>query len=309
MATTVARVVQGRAHLAGTLAELGAAPEPSQANFVFARFGRPERAAWVADALAGLGLAVRRFPSDPTLANALRITVPPDHDGQERLDGALRVALAPEALLFDVDGVLVDTSASYDAAILATAADLGVPLTEADIAARRADGDANNDWILTQQLLAERGVERPFDAVRDAFEAHMDAGLWRQERALLTAADLPDGLPLALVTGRPRRDLERTLERMGLADRFPVAVCMGDTAPKPSPAPVQRALELLGVQRAWMLGDTPDDVVAARDAGVVPLAVAPEGTDQTVVDALWRAGAARVGPDAVAVLKEALPWI
>ena len=56
----------------------------------------------------------------------------------------LRTALAPQALLFDVDGVLIDTTASYDAAILATAAELGVTLSTGNIAERRARGDANN---------------------------------------------------------------------------------------------------------------------------------------------------------------------
>ncbi len=309
MTATVEAVARGRERLGRTLTELGADPAPSQANFVLARFGSPARASWVADALAGLGLAVRAFPTVADLDDALRITVPPTLDAQDRLDEALRTALAPQALLFDVDGVLIDTTASYDAAILATAAELGVTLSTGNIAERRARGDANNDWVVCQQLLASRGVVRPLDVVRDAFEAQMDAGLWRQERALPILRTLPEGLPLALVTGRPRRDLERTLQHLDLTDRFAVSVCMGDAPAKPSPQPVERALEQLGVQRAWMLGDTPDDVVAARQAGVVPLAVAPEGTAPAWVDALWRAGAARVADDAVQALQGALPWI
>jgi len=51
-----------------------------------------------------------------------------------------------------------------------------------------------------------------------------------------------------------------------------------DDAPlKPDPAPVRLALETLGVQRAWMLGDTPDDLAAARACGVIPIGVIAPG--------------------------------
>jgi phosphoglycolate phosphatase-like HAD superfamily hydrolase len=46
---------------------------------------------------------------------------------------------------------------------------------------------------------------------------------------------------------------------------------------KPDPAPVRLALDRLGVERAWMLGDNPSDVTAARGAQVVPFAVSPRG--------------------------------
>lgn len=50
---------------------------------------------------------------------------------------------------------------------------------------------------------------------------------------------------------------------------------------KPDPGPVRLALARLGVDRAWMLGDTSDDLVAARAAGVVPIGVVAPGDDPT----------------------------
>ena len=68
-----------------------------------------------------------------------------------------------------------------------------------------------------------------------------------------------------------------------------------DAALKPDPAPVRLALERLGVELAWMVGDTPDDLVAARGAGVVPIGVVPPGADPCRArTALQAAGAARV---------------
>jgi phosphoglycolate phosphatase-like HAD superfamily hydrolase len=53
----------------------------------------------------------------------------------------------------------------------------------------------------------------------------------------------------------------------------------------------------MGLESAWMVGDTPDDLVAARAAGVVPVGVCPPGEDgegSPLPAALEAAGAARV---------------
>ena len=100
---------------------------------------------------------------------------------------------------------------------------------------------------------------------------------------------------LAVVTGRPRHDAERFLYDNGIQDLFAALVCMEDAELKPSPMPVRLALEHLGVTRAWMLGDTPDDLVAARAAGVVPVGVAPPGEPlESAKTTLIEAGAACV---------------
>lgn len=299
VAAFVGRVRDERRALEALLAELGATVERSQANFVFARF---RDATWVRDALAGLGISVRIFPGREDLAGALRITCP-GGQGWDRLVGALRAALRPDALLFDMDGVLVDVSASYRSAIIETAASYGAEVGVAEIAVAKAAGDANNDWILTQRLLAARGIEADLAEVTRRFEELYQGteeapGLRRHER--LTVARgwleaLARRLPLGIVTGRPRGDAERLLREQGIADLFDVVVCMHDAPRKPDPAPVLLALERLGAERAWMIGDTPDDVRAARAAGVVPVGiVAPGEEPRGAAQALAAAGAGRV---------------
>jgi phosphoglycolate phosphatase-like HAD superfamily hydrolase len=82
---------------------------------------------------------------------------------------------------------------------------------------------------------------------------------------------------------------------------------MEDAPAKPDPAPVRLALERLGVQRAWMLGDTPDDLVAAKAAGVLPVGVVPPGEESESSRAtLDRAGAWCVLPTTEKIL-EVLP--
>ena len=67
----------------------------------------------------------------------------------------------------------------------------------------------------------------------------------------------------------------------------------GRCAGKANPQPVELALERLGVTRAWMFGDTPDDMRAARAANVLPIGVSAPGEDtQPLQGTLTRAGAA-----------------
>jgi len=74
-----------------------------------------------------------------------------------------------------------------------------------------------------------------------------------------------------------------------------VVVCMEDGPLKPDPAPVRTAASRLGVERAWMVGDTPDDIRAASGAGVVPIGIAAPGPDPDAgTIALREAGAATI---------------
>ncbi len=273
---------------------------PSQANFVLARFNR---AALVADLLAGLGISVRAFPGHPELADYLRIGCPGDAAAFDTLTHALRAALAPQAIFFDLDGVLADVSKSYRRAIIDTAAAYGVTITREQIGAAKAAGNANNDWVLTQRLLAAAGVEAPLEQITARFEAIYQGtsertGLRASERLLTTPQQLrqwADRYPLAIVTGRPCRDAELFLSQHGILNCFQTLVCMEDATLKPDPAPVLLALQRLGVTAAWMIGDTVDDIRASRGAGVVPIGVVAPGEDPTKADdTLTRLGAARV---------------
>jgi HAD superfamily hydrolase (TIGR01548 family) len=207
------------------------------------------------------------------------------------------VALAPEALLFDMDGVLVDVAESFRRAIVATAARFDVEVTPNDIAAAKARGNSSDDWELTRGLCAAAGVELSFDTVRDVFEEIYQGGEGtpglKLKEHLFVEVDVlrkwSETFPLGIVTARPRKDAVELLERFDLAGFFAAVVAREDAVSKPDPAPVRLALDRIGVRRAWMVGDTVDDLAAARAAGVVPLAVANDGDDPTPL-----AGAARV---------------
>lgn len=288
----IGEIRRERVALGELLVSLGAAPEPSHANFVLARVADP---VWLRDALSGFGIGIRAFPGKAMLDDAVRITCPGEARSFERLSHALRVALAPEAMLFDLDGVLADVSGSYREAIRGTCAHFGCLVGAADIAAVKAAGNANNDWVVTHRLLTERGFDVPFGEAKEMFEALYHGGLWTRETLRVPAARLAAWAarrPLGIVTGRPRRDLERFLDHFGVRDVFTAVVCMEDAPLKPDPAPVRLLMERMGVSRAWLLGDTPDDIRAARAAGVLPLGVLAPGDREAGV--LTSAGAARV---------------
>lgn len=295
----VAAVQRNRRVLEAHLSALGIETTTSQANFVFGTFpdGR-----WAFDGLAGLGIRTRMFPGRHGLEDALRISVPAADADRTRLEDALGAVLDPAAILLDMDGVFADVQESYREAIIRTADDFDVAIDREDIERAKQAGDANDDWELTQSMLEDAGVEVSFEEVKATFEAHYLGEGDREplfEREALVGGDsigaLAEKRPLGIVTGRPRRDARRFLQAHGIGDRFDTIVCKEDAESKPHPAPVEQALDALAVDRAWLVGDTPDDIRAARRAGVLPIGITPPETDRSLIEGpLLEAGAARV---------------
>ena len=276
---------------------------------MLARFDNPE---FVWSSLAALGIAIRSFAGRSELDGWLRFTLPGNETVFDRLSDALTAILKPEALLFDLDGVLADVSGSFREAIRQTATSFGVEVTPEHITREKARGDANNDWRLTHRLIEAGGAEATLDEVTTTFEAlyqgtDAEPGLRATEKLLVdrsTLQRLAETLPLAVVTGRPRADAERFLSEQGITDLFPTVVTMEDAAAKPDPAPVRLALQRLGVRHAWMLGDTPDDIRAARAAGVLPIGVPAPGDDPaSAAETLSRSGAAAILENTESILE------
>jgi len=285
----VQRIRTEREELRRVLAGLGVRSEASSANFVLAR---SERAAFAHRALASRGVRVRAFPGGAGLEDALRVTLPGDDAAFARLTDALRSVFAPQALLFDLDGVIADVSASYRSAITETAESFGVTVTRDEIDRAKAAGNANNDWALTQRLIALGGVEADLDEVTARFQTLYlgngpDRGLRECETLIpdrSTLERLASRWPLGIVTGRPRDEARWFLERAGIDRLFASVVAMEDAPAKPCPEPVALAMRRLGVTRAWLVGDTPDDIVAARRAGALPIGFAAPGPDASAAN-------------------------
>jgi HAD superfamily hydrolase (TIGR01548 family) len=214
--------------------------------------------------------------------------------------------MTPDALLFDVDDTLVDTSRSYRTAAVMTAAAFGARVTLDDVSAAKAAGGANDDWLLTQRLIEARGVAAEYGEVKRIFEELYQGtaarrGLKHDEPLLVEKAALvrwAARFTLGVVTGRPRADAIDVLERYGVRGLFAAVVTMDDGPLKPDPAPIRLALDRLGTRRAWMVGDTPDDVRAARAAGIPAIGVVAKADEPR------RARAALIGAGAGHVLDD-----
>ena len=217
----------------------------------------------------------------------VRITLPGNRPDFQRLVNTLEAALAPEAIVFDLDGVLADVSRSQSTAIIETGRSFGVEIDVGDIERAKANGNSNDDWLLTQSLCRQKGTEVALDVVTDRYESLYQGsngtpGLKTHESPIVDGATWSrwaSSRPLAVVTGRPRADAEEFLDRFDLSRQVSALVTRDDAPLKPDPAPVGLALQILGVRRAWMLGDTPDDLIAARGAGVIPIGVIAPGDD------------------------------
>lgn len=224
-----------------------------------------------------------------------------------------------KAVLFDMDGVLVDVSTSYRRAILDTVHELcGREATAADVQRLKDRGGFNDDWKLTAALIAESGADVPFATVVDAFQrryrgaAHTDAagawdGLIATEVPLVSAGLLrgliAGGYVLGLVTGRPEAEARHALRTHGWDGLFAAFVPMEAQAGrgKPDPYPLLCALDVLAAAghavapaAAVYVGDTGDDVVAARAAGMHAIGFVPPYLPAAHAETLRARGAAAV---------------
>ena len=185
----------------------------------------------------------------------------------------------PGAVLFDLDGTLVDSAGGIAWALDRTLEDLG----------HAAVGEAlARTWIgegartLLRRALAHAGSPLPRDApgFAQAFERlmhHYDASLPRQARAYPGAEQALRGLRargirVALCTNKPERFIGPLLETLSWRGLFD-AVVGGDTLPeaKPSPQPLRHLAEGFALRPAdcVMVGDSRTDADAARAAGML----------------------------------------
>jgi HAD superfamily hydrolase (TIGR01509 family) len=185
-------------------------------------------------------------------------------------------AVGLAAVLFDMDGLLVDTEPLWFEAETEVMERLGGPWTRQDQAALLG-GSMDRS---VRYLLARATTPAPPAAVeRWLMEAMLGGAKAGRVTVLPGARELlaevaAAGLPYALVTSSLRPFVEAVVAATGF--RFPVTVC-GDDVPvtKPDPAPYQLAAKLLDVEpgRCAALEDSPNGVASATAAGCLVVAV------------------------------------
>ena len=262
---------------------------PSQANFVLLQLPDGQAQA-TASFLKKQGILVKLFDV-AELTNCLRITIPYEI---ERLLDLLKQCLTPQLICLDMDGVLIDTSGSYDATVAETVKQLsGKEVTRSEIYALRDSGGFNNDWVLSQRLLTNLGKPTTLEEVTEIFQriylGESNDGMVSNERCLINR-DLVGQLnklaqtKLAIVTGRPRNEANAGAALVGIN---PDAIVSLDDVKeaKPSPEGIQ-AIQKKFSSFSWMCGDNPDDMQAANASNSLAIGIGARNAES-----LYSAGA------------------
>ena len=186
---------------------------------------------------------------------------------------------AVRAVLFDLDGTLIDSAPDLAGAGNDMRAARGLPMLP--LAHFRPMVGSGARGMLGRALQVQPG-HPDFEALRDEFLQRYEARMTRETQVFaamrpVLAALRDAGRPWGIVTNKATRFSAPLVRALGLLDEAATLIC-GDTTPhsKPHPAPLLEAARRLGVAPAECVyvGDDLRDVQAGRAAGMLTVAAA-----------------------------------
>jgi len=184
----------------------------------------------------------------------------------------------PDAVVFDNDGLLLDTESVWTRAEqdLFERRDLEfTPTHKRELVGTSAEIAGG---ILEKRLGEPGRAAELIDELNELVVAELEHGV----EAMLGAREVLHelsirGTPLGLVSNSPLRFVQRSLEIVGFTDRFDVVVSAHEVAaPKPAPDPYLEACRRLGVEagpNVVALEDSPTGVAAARAADLTVIGI------------------------------------
>jgi len=189
------------------------------------------------------------------------------------------VSIGPAAVLFDMDGTLLDSEKVWDIALADLARWLGGELSESARTRMVGSSLARSIAILHADLDIDADPETSGHYLLTRTEALFYTSLvWKPGAEKLLAAVRDAALPAALVTSTHRRLTEVALDVIG-RQYFAVTVCGDEVGhPKPHPEPYLKAVGLLGLAAAdcLVIEDSPLGIASAEAAGAAVLAIPSE---------------------------------
>ena len=182
------------------------------------------------------------------------------------------------AVLFDMDGTLLDTAPDFIAIAQAMLADRGFPSVDDKLIRDEISGGAK---AMVAATFAMSPNAPEFEALRLEFLERYQQGCAVHSRLFdgmdTLLADIEKaGLIWGVVTNKPVRFAEPIMQQLGLAERSAVLICPDHvTRSKPDPEPLTLACSKLGLEPASVLfvGDDLRDIESGRDAGTKTAAV------------------------------------
>jgi HAD superfamily hydrolase (TIGR01509 family) len=184
----------------------------------------------------------------------------------------------PAAVVFDNDGLLLDTESVWTRAEQDLFERRGVDFTAADKRELVGTSAEIAGGILEQRLGEPGRAIELIEELNELVVAELEHGV----EAMVGARELlhrlnQRGTPIGLVSNSPLAFVRRSLEIVGFADDFDVVLSAHEVAaPKPAPDPYLEACRRLGVEAGpsvVALEDSPTGVAAARAAGLTVIGV------------------------------------
>lgn len=184
----------------------------------------------------------------------------------------------PKAVIFDIDGTLIDTVDLHAAAWVEAFRDFGFAVAYDDVRAQIGKGgDQLMPVFLPPDVLERRG-----DEIEQYRSDLFKRAYLPQARAFPCVRDLflhvrAQGQTIVLASSGKKDEVERYQDIAGIADLVDVAATSDDAErSKPYPDIFQAAVARLApltAADAVVIGDTPYDAEAAKKAGLRPVGV------------------------------------
>jgi HAD superfamily hydrolase (TIGR01509 family) len=184
----------------------------------------------------------------------------------------------PDAVIFDNDGLLLDTESVWTRAEEDLFERRGLEFTPADKLELVGTSAAIAGGILERRLGEPGRAGELIEELNELVVAELEHGV----EAMLGARELLErlggrGVPLGLVSNSPLRFVQRSIELAGFEGHFEVILSAHEVAaPKPAPDPYLEACRRLGVAagpEVIALEDSPTGVAAARAAGLTVIGI------------------------------------
>jgi beta-phosphoglucomutase len=182
----------------------------------------------------------------------------------------------PTALIFDMDGVLVDSEPLHKRAKEQAFGEFGIVLSDEVYDSYKGRPDATMmPEILTARGWSAERIEQLASRKRQIYE-----GIEHELRTVPGAKDFVEWAAtrykIALATSATARNRAATLKLLGIVDCFRAVVdASGHTRPKPDPEVFLVAMRELGVGPAdcWIIEDSVNGLRAAKAAGSIAVAI------------------------------------
>ncbi|MFP3851862.1 N-acetylmuramic acid 6-phosphate phosphatase MupP [Pseudomonas sp. W5-01] len=182
------------------------------------------------------------------------------------------------AVLFDMDGTLLDTAPDFIAICQAMLAERGLPPVNDKLIRDEISGGAR---AMVSAAFAMPPEAAEFEALRLEFLARYQTDCAVHSKLFDGMAELLADIEKArliwgVVTNKPVRFAQPIMEQLGLSERSAVLICPDHvTKSKPDPEPLLLACKMLDLDPASVLfvGDDLRDIESGRDAGTKTAAV------------------------------------